>query len=221
MLKGVDECLNIPSDTVTINEENRLVLINKINKCEANGAFLDTGVMDQILSLLSCKEVHVFPTYSTIDGTNVPYFGKYAKKEKVAQPTKFILIPLCNGCHFNGYVNGYVINYGKRDSLYRPKCTSRRSMGVNLANQFCSSIDDVKFTSYYKTRVQTDGNSCGAWLIAGMLGYVLNTSEEYRILDRDDAFNVMFVMVEALNVKEKFSKVKQIFKYKLAMPNQV
>ena len=125
--------------------------------CERSGVELDTSVIDQLLSLFKNEEHIIFSTLSPLPGRMKPYYHTHN------DTVKLIVLPLCDNSHFFGYI----VDIKKRriisiDSMYQPK-TGKRSIG--------STNDDVSFTSCYE--MQTDGSSCGAWLIAGIVGYLL------------------------------------------------
>ena len=138
--------------------------------CERSGVELDTSVIDQLLSLFKNEEHIIFSTLSPLPGRMKPYYHTHN------DTVKLIVLPLCDNSHFFGYIvdikkrriisidSMYQPKTGKRsiDSMYQPK-TGKRSIG--------STNDDVSFTSCYE--MQTDGSSCGAWLIAGIVGYLL------------------------------------------------
>ena len=50
-----DESLIAIADTITLDDETRLMLLKKINKCETKGEMLDTLVVDQVLSLFKTR----------------------------------------------------------------------------------------------------------------------------------------------------------------------
>ena len=120
----------VPADTISIDEDSRLIILKKINLCETKGKFLDTQVVDQLLSIFNSKTCFVFPTYSTVDGDLSPYYGKYIGKNILNDEVELIFLPLCDGCHFTGYI----IDLMKKniiyiDSMYQPKY-GKRSIGT-------------------------------------------------------------------------------------------
>ena len=64
-----DSTFIVPPDaSTTIDENQRLTIIKNINLCENHGQFLDTGIIDQLLSVLSSERIFLCPSYSTIKG---------------------------------------------------------------------------------------------------------------------------------------------------------
>ena len=125
---ALDEIVDVPADTRKLNEDTtvRLLLLKKINVCETKRELLDTRVIDPLLSIFKSEICHVFPTYSTTEGNMSPYFGRYIGKNEVADETEFILLPLCDGSHFNGYIiNIKTKNIIFIDSLHEIKCGTR------------------------------------------------------------------------------------------------
>ena len=119
--KDFDETIIIPPDTTELNEDARIRLLKKINLCETRGEFLDSGVVDQLLSEFRNEKCFVYPAYCSVEGMN-PYYGKYISNHKVTNYTERIVLPLCDNSHFYGYIadlcKGNIIFI---DSLYKPK----------------------------------------------------------------------------------------------------
>ena len=91
----------------------------------------------------------VFPTYSPSEGNMNPHFAKYIGKSEVDSEVELIFLPLCDGCHFNGYI----IDLKNRsivfvDSIYEAK-TGKRSIGAKLKDTYFDSASDVTFSSFY------------------------------------------------------------------------
>ena len=76
---------------------------------------------------------------------------------------------------------------------------------------FGSTNDDVSFTSYYEIRVQTDGSSCGAWLIAGIVGYLLEIEMNSNTLTRARVFDLLMILIDDLEFDIKCIKSLQCF----------
>ena len=92
-----------------------------------------------------------------------PYFGRYIGKNEVADETEFILLPLCDGSHFNGYI----INIKKKkiifvDSLHEIKCGTR-SIRAKLKATYFKSDNNVTITSFLHKRLEFDGHSWLGW----------------------------------------------------------
>ena len=92
-----------------------------------------------------------------------------------------IVLPLCDGSHFNGYI----VDLNKRnivciDLMYAPK-SGKRSISAKLKEAYFDSHIDVTFSLFFEQRVQFDGNSCGAWLV---VAYILQFEQHGNILTR-------------------------------------
>ena len=61
-----------------------------------------------------------------------PYYRKYIDKLRINENAELILVPLCNGSHFYGYVIDLERNISVHiDSMY-PRKSGRRSIGARL-----------------------------------------------------------------------------------------
>ena len=143
--------------------------------CETKCDLLDMSVIDQVLLPLRCKEYHICPAYIPTEGQNSPYYKTQLDKlcNNFHESIEMIVLPLCDGSHFNGYV---IDLKGKQiirvDSLY-PRKSGRRSVGRYLQETFFPGLTDVPFESFYKERIQFDQHTCGAWLVLGLVGYII------------------------------------------------
>ena len=142
-----------------------------------------------------------------------PYYGKYISNHKVTNHTELIVLPLCDNSHFYDYIadlcKGNIIFI---DSLYKPK-SGPRSIVANLTKTFFSSHDDIKTLCFYEKKVQHDGHSCGAWLISGVVAYILGFYKNDLIsLNREKIFNVMITLSEDMEVVAKQTKSKMILR---------
>ena len=112
-----------------------------------------------------------------------PYYDKYVQQHKLDDGVELVILPLCDGSHFYGYIidlkNRSIVYV---DSLYEAKKKGRRSIANILKEKYFGDSEPVRFTSYFKKRVQTDSYTCGAWLIAGFVGYSLDLSAENYIM---------------------------------------
>lgn len=202
----------IPPDTVEIDEKKRIDIMKKINLCEMKGKFLDTLVVDQLMCNFHNAKCFVFPTYSPSDGNMSPYYERYIGKNEITDRVELIVLPLCDGTHFYGYVidmkKGKIIFV---DSMYQVKW-GKRSIGAKLAATYFGS-DDVEHTSYYPVRVQSDNHTCGAWLIAGFVGYILGIDEvKGGTLTREKLFNLMVLLIEDLDISARKTKALSIYR---------
>ena len=128
----------MPADTATVDNENRLHILKMINMCETNGKLLDTRVIDQLLSVFNSEECFVCPTYSTVEGQMAPYYRKYIDKLRINENAELILVHLCNGSHFYGYIIDLERKIAVHiDSMY-PRKSGRRSIGARLIETFFS-----------------------------------------------------------------------------------
>ena len=216
----LNETVDIPPDTIEIDEEKRLLILKKINLCETKGQLLDTLVIDQLMCSFVDTKCFIFPTYSPSKGSMNPYYEKYIGKNELNTDVELIILPLCDGSHFYGYI----IDIKKKkivfvDSMYQVK-NGKRSIGAKLKDVYFSS-NDVKYTSYYTKRVQSDSHSCGAWLIAGFVGYIMGISEvDENILNRQKLFNLMMILIENLDISAKKEKAENLFHKKVTVPEK-
>jgi len=121
------------------------------------------------LSQLSTDYVKVLPCLSPIDRLNLPYFGKYLKKELLSESTNCLCIPLCDG------VQGYIIDKVKHsiihiDSLRPNNPENPTSIAIS---KILLDSRGVSFVSGFSEIVQFDSNSCGIWLVAGFCCHIL------------------------------------------------
>ena len=196
----------MPADTATVDNENRLQILKMINMCETNGKLLDTRVIDQLLSVFNSEECFVCPTYSTVEGQMAPYYGKYIDKLSINENAELILVPLCDGSHFYSYIIDLERKIAVHiDSIY-PRKTGRRSIGARLIETFFPAESDISFSSFYESRVQFDGYSCGAWSVVDCCNGCLCFGNEGNM-----AFNLMIVLIEDIDVNEKRIKAIDIF----------
>ena len=94
----------IPADTVSFNDASRITILRQINGCETEGKLLNTHVVDQLLSVFHSNTCFIFPTYSTVSGNMSPYYGRFIGKSRLDDAVELIVLPLCDGSHFNGYI---------------------------------------------------------------------------------------------------------------------
>ena len=149
-----------------------------------------------------------------------PYYEKYIGKSELSTDVELLILPLCYGSHFNGYI----VDIQKKkivfvDSLYQVK-NVKRSIGAKLKDVYFSSTD-VEYTSYYAKRVQFGSHSCGAWLIAGFVGYIIGISEvDGNILNREKLIKPMIILIENLDISAKKEKALNLFHKKLMLPEK-
>ena len=110
--------------------------------CETTGRLLDTQVIDQLLSIFN-KRCFIYLAYSTVEGNMSPYYGKYIGQDEVSDEVELILLPMCDGCHFYGYI----IDLKKKniaciDSMYQPK-PGKRLIDAKLKEMYFNADTDV------------------------------------------------------------------------------
>ena len=160
----------IPADRIPMSPDVRFDLIKKISVCENGTEQLDSHVVDECLNFLSwSKSCHVFATLSPYPGNLNPYYAEYIRNEKTYD-NDLIILPLCNGRHFYGYI---VDKVNKKivfiDSLYKEK-SGRRAISKVLKERFFPR-ESSEVVRFYPFPVQYDGHSCGGWLVFGMIYY--------------------------------------------------
>jgi len=148
---------------------------------------MDTLSIDILLANLNNSAIHIFPCYSPVDGVNLCYYKRYLERYVNAgnhNDKELLILPLCNGIHFEGIIidlkNRVVIHV---DSLnYAP----RNTVSLDIASiAFAHQEASPSFRSLFTTRKQSDGTSCGCWLVAGVLSYIERTGD---IRSREQAF---------------------------------
>ena len=201
----------IPADTVSFNDASRISILRQINGCETEGKLLNTHVVDQLLSVFNSNTCFIFPTYSTVSGNMSPYYGRFRGKSRLDDAVELIVLPLCDGSHFNGYivdlVNKHIVCV---DSMYQPKYR-KRSIGAKLRDTYFDAGVDITYTTYFEQRVQGDGHSCGAWMVVGMVAHILKAEEYGSTLTREKVFNIMVILIENIGIAEKRGNILNLF----------
>ena len=156
-----DENVAIPFDCDILKPGRKNELINRVNSCEDRGQWLlSTLDLDQLLDILKEKDdVQIFPAYSPIEQRGLPLFASYVKLEKVVIDSKILVIPLCDGSHFNGYVVNLKNNEVVKIDAMNPN-PMETPVYKGLRDELFDSTDDVKFHSYFPTKMQFDSSSC-------------------------------------------------------------
>ena len=206
------DSFEMPPDTTTLDERTRLRLLEAINMCETMRQLLFTSVIDQVVSPFRSKDVSICPTFTPTDGQNSLYYKKELGKLKNKLKTvKMIVLPLCDGSHFNGYIiDRNMKKFVHIDSMYPPK-SGRRSVGSYLLDTFFPGVNEVQFMSFYDKRYQSDGHTCGAWLVLGMAGYIVGNKTATSAYSREMAFSLLMVLIENIDDNEKLKKAIDIF----------
>ena len=208
--QNVDNSMVIPADTV---QSIRLPLMQKIEKCETRGDLLDTSVIDQLLSLHHRKECYIFPQpFPPPKAICPPFFGKYIGKKELGDDLEMVVLPICDNTHFNGYI----VDIKRKtimfiDSLFPRIKAGKRSIIQKLRETYFPGVDEncITCTSVFRTKVQNDGSSCGAWLVVGIVAYLLETNS--FLLTRENVFNAMMILVEDISLPEIHERVKNVF----------
>ena len=209
----MDRSFVMPPDTNIMDDEARLRLIKSINLCETKREWLETSVIDAALLNFSSTEIFICSAMNPKDGQTSPFYqtelAKLKKKNKF-KSARLIVLPLCDGSHFNGYI----VDIVKKtivfiDSMY-PRKTGRRSVGAYLADTLLPG-DNVLFSSFYDKRYQFDVHSCGAWLVLGMAGYIIGYETANATHSMELAFSLLMTLVENISVNDKLKKTKEMF----------
>ena len=170
-----------------------------LDRCQMKNELTDTFTIDHLLSKLNSNATQVLSCISPIDGIGLPYFEKYLKPQQKAGKT-YLLIPLCDGVHFQGYIvdikKSKVIHV---DSLRWD--AAENATAIKIA-QVLFGDSNASYESFYQSRMQFDTNSCGIWLVAGMCSFVIGLPE---VIDRDNAFDICFSLLEQ-NKEHQISK---------------
>ena len=183
---GSSEDLNVPIDHEATS--NTVETVNRVTKnlhnCYQNNEQLDTFTVDHLLSKFNVESAFIFSCLSPIDRIDLSYFAWYLNPALI-EKKEFIVIPLCDGYHFQGYI----VDVKKKQIVHIDSLTVENSANTTsrkIANIFFGN-KDVKFKLLFSTRKQFDSNSCGMWLVSGICTFVLNLPD---LNDRSSAFDV-------------------------------
>ena len=196
-----------------MNEEKRLNMLKMINMCEIRGKLLDTRLIDHVLSFFSRRDTYVCSASTPLMGKMAPYYKIQLEKlpEKLSSDVNLILLPLCDRSHFHGFAidrKEKVITH--IDSLYK-RTTGRRSVSASLVETFFPGDDSVKFQSFYPKRIQTDGHSCGAWMVMGLIATLLGILTVKPSFTRVMAFSLLMILIENIPDHEKHNKAVDLY----------
>ena len=203
----------MPPDTSKLDDAASLKLIKAINLCETKRECLETSVIDAALHIFGSKDVFICSAWNPKESQTSPFYQ--TELEKLKRKDKFknvrlIVLPLCDGSHFNGYiVDIHSTTIVFIDSMY-PRKTGRRSVGTYLADTFFPGRN-VSFLEFYDKRYQFDVHSCGAWLVLGMAGYIIGIKGGNSRCTLENAFSLLMTLVENIPISEKLEKIKNIF----------
>ena len=100
------EPVNIPDDldAEIFTEENEQKIRTKLYLCKEKKELLDTLTVDTLLKRLTGNGVQVLSCLSPIAKVDLPYIGRYLSRCMLHDDTTTLLIPLCDGTHFRGYI---------------------------------------------------------------------------------------------------------------------
>ena len=88
----------------------------------------------------------------------------------------------------------------------------RRTIGATLKEKYFGLNADCTFSSYYPKRGQiTESDSCGGWLVAGMVGYLLCNKVSCSSFHRGNVFDLLMVLIEDLDLPTKRKKAHECF----------
>ena len=66
----------------------------------------------------------------------------------------------------------------------------------------------------YVTPAQSDSNTCGAWMIVGMVAYIFGIEANNNSLDREGVIDLMMILFENLDFAAKREKAVECFEKK-------
>ena len=97
--------MNAPIDHEAISNTAETVkrVTKNLHNCYQNNEQLDTFPVDHLLSKLNVESTFIFSCLSPIDHIDLPYFARYLNPALI-EKREFIVIPLCDGHHFQGYI---------------------------------------------------------------------------------------------------------------------
>ena len=105
-----------------------------------------------------------------------------------------LVVPICDGSH----IFSFVINVISKEIVYIDSIpTAKRSNDIQrfLANVIFDD-EGMTFSRFYDTRIQLDdSHSCGAWMLGGVLGYVIGITPMTASFHRDNIFTILQIFV--------------------------
>ena len=77
-----------------------------LNECESQKRLLDTFTVDYLLCKLKSDDIKIYPCYAPQDRDWLPFFARYVNflGPKSLHKESTIIVPLCDGSHFQSYV---------------------------------------------------------------------------------------------------------------------
>ena len=93
------------------------------------------------------------------------------------------------------HFQSYVVDVLKKEIMHidSPRPANGKNTISDIIANVLSKQKEVRFKSYFTTRVQFDSNNCGVWLIAAMAAYVHSLLKPSV---RNDAFDIAFSLFE-------------------------
>ena len=122
-------------------------------------------------------------------GLGLPYFKNYINPN-LFKNNDFLCIPLCDGTHFQGYVNSKEKRIIHFDSLH-PN-SAKNPTSEEIATILFGKVG-VLYGSYFTKRKQFDADSCGVWLTAAITSFILQLPV---VTDRNHAFGICYSLLE-------------------------
>ena len=190
---------------------------------------MDTAVVDQALRPFHDAEitegvvvgVFICPSYAPIRIKEAAYYRDQLEKlhHNIDGNVKKIVIPLCNSSHFHGYivdlVDKKIIHV---DSKYLRITATKRSVIDYLKEKyFPDESDDITVESWYKEQYQFDSHTCGAWLILGMVGYILGVEAALPTFHMSTAFALVMVLIKENSPSEIAIKSIKVSIYQISL----
>ena len=180
----------VNSEAVSTTTETTKRVQTTLTKCLNNNDLTDTFTIDHLLRKLNSENVRVLSCTSPMVSVGLPYIQKYLKNPHICEKN-ILCIPLCDGVHFQGYV----VDVLKKEIIHIDSL--RPANGKNPVSAIIARVlfkqKEVRFKSYFMTRVQFDSSSYGLWLIAAMAAYVHSLPKSSV---RNDAFDIPFSLFE-------------------------
>ena len=211
VIKVDDISADVPLDIDVFKAERTNELITRVNYCEDKGQWLNTLDVDQILQVVQEEDgVQIFPTYSPVDHEDLPFYAKYVKIEKVDISSRILVIPLCDGNHFNGYVVNLEKNEVVKIDSMNPTADETPIYKV-LRNELFELTDEVCYFSYFPSKVQFDSASCSIWLVMGIVCYLMEIPSYSHSLTLENAYNVVYTLLnKSESLQQKLDVIRNL-----------
>ena len=189
-LFSVSVSIPVNSEAVSTTTETTKRVQTTLTKCLNNNDLTDTFTIDHLLRKLNSENVRVLSCTSPMVRVGLPYIQKYLKKSHICEKN-ILCIPLCDILH----IQGYVVDNLKKEKIHidslRP-ANGKYPVSAIIARVLFKQ-KEVRFKSYFMTRVQFDSNSYVLWLIAAMAAYVHSLPKSSV---RNDAFDIAISLFE-------------------------